>query len=106
MGGDCIVGNLRLAGDLILEPVANGVLSLIEHLTSGDGLSHCDLRSGKVIMTADGAKLIDWTGAMRAPAPSTLRSVTFFIPKSPRRSSMIRSGRARSIRPRSPSMQD
>ena len=33
-----------------------------------DGLCHADLHPGNVIMTADGPRLVDWTGAVRAPA--------------------------------------
>ena len=33
-----------------------------------DGLCHCDLHPGNVIMTADGPRLIDWLGMVRAPA--------------------------------------
>ncbi len=45
-----------------------GILSRIERLPPGDGLCHCDLHPGNVIMTADGPRIIDWDGAVRAPA--------------------------------------
>jgi len=48
--------------------IAAGILSLIERLAPGDGLCHGDLHPGNVIMTADGPRLIDWSGATRAPA--------------------------------------
>src|SRR6516225_5916579 len=35
---------------------------------AGDGLCHADLHPGNVIMTADGPRIVDWTGAVRAPA--------------------------------------
>ena len=44
------------------------VLALIDRLSPGDGLCHCDLSPGNVIMTAEGPKLVDWAFAMRAPA--------------------------------------
>jgi Ser/Thr protein kinase RdoA (MazF antagonist) len=48
--------------------IATDVLALIDRLSLGDGLCHCDLSPGNVIMTAEGPKLVDWTFAMRAPA--------------------------------------
>ena len=53
---------------MLPKHIATGILTLIERLSPGDGLCHCDLYSGNVIMTADGPRLIDWTGALRAPA--------------------------------------
>jgi hypothetical protein len=60
--------SLRLSGDRLPEHIATGVLPLIERLPPGDGLCHGDLHSGNVIMTAEGPRLIDWTGMVRAPA--------------------------------------
>jgi len=48
--------------------IATDVLALIDRLSPGDGLCHCDLSPGNVIMTAEGPKLVDWAFAMRAPA--------------------------------------
>jgi Ser/Thr protein kinase RdoA (MazF antagonist) len=48
------------------EPVAAGVLALIERRPPGEGLCHGDLHAGNVIMTAAGPRLIDWTAAVRA----------------------------------------
>ncbi|QDP21535.1 aminoglycoside phosphotransferase family protein [Bradyrhizobium cosmicum] len=48
--------------------IAADILALIDHLPIGNGLCHCDLSPGNVIMTAEGPKLVDWTFAMRAPA--------------------------------------
>jgi tRNA A-37 threonylcarbamoyl transferase component Bud32 len=59
---------LQLSGDSFAKHIAAGVLSLIERLPPGDGLCHGDLHAGNVIMTAEGPKLIDWGGAVRAPA--------------------------------------
>src|SRR5450631_1174612 len=42
---------------------------------AGGGLC-ADLHPGNVIMTADGPRLIDWTGAVAGPPPSTLGSAT------------------------------
>jgi Ser/Thr protein kinase RdoA (MazF antagonist) len=47
--------------------IATGILTLIERLRPGDGLCHADLHPGNVIMTASGPRLVDWTGAVRAP---------------------------------------
>jgi Ser/Thr protein kinase RdoA (MazF antagonist) len=51
----------------IPERLAADILALIDRLPPGDGLCHCDLSPGNVIMTAEGPKLVDWTFAMRAP---------------------------------------
>lgn len=48
--------------------IATGVLALLDRLAPGDGLCHADLHSSNVIMTAEGPRIIDWTGAVRAPA--------------------------------------
>jgi tRNA A-37 threonylcarbamoyl transferase component Bud32 len=60
--------SLRDSGDRIPKHIAAGILTLIDRLSPGDGLCHCDLHPGNVIMTADGPKLVDWTGTVRAPA--------------------------------------
>jgi Ser/Thr protein kinase RdoA (MazF antagonist) len=61
-------GILRHSGDIIPEHIATGVLTLIKRLSPGVGLCHCDLHPGNVIMTANGPRLIDWTGTVCAPA--------------------------------------
>jgi Ser/Thr protein kinase RdoA (MazF antagonist) len=61
-------GSLRLAGGAVPEHIATGILALIDRLSPEDGLCHCDLHSSNVVMTADGPRLIDWTGTVRAPA--------------------------------------
>ena len=71
-------GTLRLAGDIVPKHVATGILTLIERLPPGDGLCHVDIHPGNVIMTADGPRLIDWTGAVRAGASLDL-GVSHFI---------------------------
>ena len=65
---DYMDGSLRLDGGLLPKHIATDVLALIDRLAPGDGLCHCDLSPGNVIMTAEGPKLVDWAGAMRAPA--------------------------------------
>jgi Ser/Thr protein kinase RdoA (MazF antagonist) len=45
-----------------------GILALIERLPPGDALCHGDLHPGNVIMTAEGPRLVDWSGSVRAPA--------------------------------------
>jgi Ser/Thr protein kinase RdoA (MazF antagonist) len=59
---------LRLDDGKLPAHIAKDVLALIHRLPPGEGLCHCDLSPGNVIMTADGPKLVDWTFAMRAPA--------------------------------------
>jgi Ser/Thr protein kinase RdoA (MazF antagonist) len=65
---DYTAGALRPSGGGLPEAIASGVLPLIDRLSPSDGLCHCDLHPGNVIMTPEGPRLIDWTGAMRAPA--------------------------------------
>src|SRR5664279_4667571 len=55
---DWMEGTLQLSGGMLLKHIAPGILSLIEHLPPGDGLCHCDLHPGNVIMTADGPRVI------------------------------------------------
>lgn len=59
---------LELSGGMVPRPIAAGILALIERLRPGDGLCHGDLHPGNVIMTAEGPRVVDWTGAVRAPA--------------------------------------
>ena len=100
---DLMDGSLRLSGGAVPEHIATGILALIERLPPGDGLCHADLHPGNVIMTADGPRLIDWGGAVRAPAALDLAFCHVILsenrPGSRRRSA---SGRAPSMRPRSP----
>lgn len=69
-----VEGSLRLNGGLLSKDIATGILALIERLRPGDGLCHGDLHPNNVIMTADGPKIIDWSGAVRAPAVLDLAS--------------------------------
>ncbi len=71
---DGMDGTLQFLGGLLSKHVAAGIHSLIERLPPGDGLCHYDLHPGNVIMTADGPKIIDWDGAVRAPAALDLAS--------------------------------
>jgi len=66
---DSMDGSLLFSGGTIPKHIATGILALIERLRPGDdGLCHGDLHPDNVIMTADGPRLIDWIGAVRAPA--------------------------------------
>jgi Ser/Thr protein kinase RdoA (MazF antagonist) len=56
----------RRSGDVLPKDIARRVLGMIDHLPPGDGLCHADLHPGNVIMTADGPRIIDWAGAIRA----------------------------------------
>ena len=59
---------LRYDDGKVPKHIATDVLALIDRLSPGDGLCHCDLSPGNVIMTVEGPRLVDWTFAMRAPA--------------------------------------
>jgi aminoglycoside phosphotransferase (APT) family kinase protein len=59
---------LRHDDGKIPKHIATAVLALIDRLSPGDGLCHCDLSPGNLIVTAEGPKLVDWAFAMRAPA--------------------------------------
>jgi Ser/Thr protein kinase RdoA (MazF antagonist) len=65
---DSMDGSLLFSGCSIPKHIATGILALIDRLRPGDGLCHGDLHPDNVIMTADGPRLIDWIGAVRAPA--------------------------------------
>jgi len=65
---DWMYHSLCGAGDRMPQHIATGILTLIARLPPGDGLCHCDLHPGNVIMTADGPRLVDWVGLVRAPA--------------------------------------
>jgi Phosphotransferase enzyme family len=97
----------RLDGPTLLQLSRSGTMTpeqtAIERLAPGDGLCHGDLHPDNVIMTADGPRLIDWGARPARPRASTLRAVTSSFPISPRQSSPIRSGRAQSMWPCSPS---
>jgi len=69
---DWLAANFQGAGERIPAPIATGLLSLIDGLPAGDALCHSDLHPGNVIMTAQGPGLIDWFGAVRAPAAHDL----------------------------------
>jgi hypothetical protein len=59
---------VRSASGTLPEHIATGVLALAERLQPGDELCHGDLHPGNVIMTAEGPRLVDWSGTVRAPA--------------------------------------
>ena len=71
---DYMDASLRHDGGTLPKHIATGILALIERLPPGDGLCHGDLHPGNVIMTAEGPRLIDWTGTVRAPAAFDLAS--------------------------------
>jgi Ser/Thr protein kinase RdoA (MazF antagonist) len=100
---DLMNGSSRLSGGMLPEHIATGILTLIERLAPGDGLCHGDLHPGNVIMTADGPRLIDWGVRRVRPLASILAAVTSSFASSTQNSSTIRSGRAPSMRPCSPS---
>ena len=59
---------VRSASGTLPAPIATGILALIERLQPADELCHGDLHPGNVIMTAEGPRLVDWSGTVRAPA--------------------------------------
>jgi Ser/Thr protein kinase RdoA (MazF antagonist) len=59
---------LRSASGQLPKHMAPGILALVERLQPGDELCHGDLHPGNVIMTAEGPRLVDWSGTVRAPA--------------------------------------
>ena len=59
---------LGSAGGTLPAPIAPGIRALIKRLQPADELCHGDLHPGNVIMTAEGPRLVDWTGTVRAPA--------------------------------------
>jgi len=69
--------SLQLSDENVPHHIAAGVLALIDRTPPDDRLSHCDLHPGNVIMTADGPRLIDWTGAKRGGAPLDLACCRF-----------------------------
>jgi Ser/Thr protein kinase RdoA (MazF antagonist) len=71
---DWMDGTLRLSDGMLPKHIATGILALIERLPPGDGLCHADLHPGNVIITAEGPRLIDWSGTVRAPAALDLAS--------------------------------
>src|SRR5262249_24685871 len=64
---------------IVPKHIATGILALVERLRPGDGLCHGDLHPDNVIMTADGPRLIDWLGAVRAPAAFDLAISHFLL---------------------------
>jgi len=59
---------LRHDDGKVPKHIAKDILALIDRLPPGDGLCHCDLSPGNVIMTDQGPMLVDWVSAMRGPA--------------------------------------
>jgi hypothetical protein len=59
--------SLQLSKNMLPAPIAAGILTLIDRLAPGDGLTHGDLHSGNVIMTSEGPRIVDWAAAVRAP---------------------------------------
>lgn len=74
---DYMEASLRLSDGSLPDHVATGVLAMIDRLPPDDRLSHCDLHPGNVIMTSDGPRLLDWTGAKRGGAPLDLACCRF-----------------------------
>ncbi|UPT65114.1 MAG: phosphotransferase [Hyphomonadaceae bacterium JAD_PAG50586_4] len=69
-----MASSFRCARVSLSNSLTAGVLALIDHLSPPDGLCHGDPNPGNVIMTKDGARLIDWIAAIRAPAEFDLAS--------------------------------
>jgi len=92
------------SGRFVPQPIANAILALIERLQPAgrkhgeNGLCHCDLHPGNVIMTADGPRIIDWSMTMRGPAALDLTFGHIMLNEIARTASTIPSGRAPSMR--------
>lgn len=71
---DYMAHSFKRARDALSQPIADGILALIDRLAPPDGLCHGDPNPGNVIMTPDRPKLIDWIAAMRAPGVFDLAS--------------------------------
>ena len=69
--------SLQVPEAQIPEPIGESILALIDRLPPDERLCHCDLHPGNVIMTAEGPRLIDWTGARRGGAPLDLACCHF-----------------------------
>jgi streptomycin 6-kinase len=65
---DWMDAHLRYGSGKVPPHIATGVLALIERLAPGNELCHGDLHPDNVIMTAEGPRLVDWTGSVRGPA--------------------------------------
>jgi Ser/Thr protein kinase RdoA (MazF antagonist) len=74
---DYVEGSIRLYGDAVPAHLVAGLLALIDRLSPDAGLCHGDIHPDNVIMTAQGPRLIDWSGTARAPAACDL-AVTHF----------------------------
>ncbi len=64
---DWMEHSLRAAGERVPAHIGAGIVGLIERMGPGEGWCHGDLHPGNVIMTAEGPRLVDWLGAVRAP---------------------------------------
>jgi aminoglycoside phosphotransferase (APT) family kinase protein len=71
---DYMAESVARVGAKLPKHIAAGVLETMNRLSPGDGLCHGDPNPGNVIMTAEGPRLIDWIGAMRAPPALDLAS--------------------------------
>ncbi|MEH2489437.1 aminoglycoside phosphotransferase family protein [Bradyrhizobium sp. AZCC 2230] len=65
---DYMENELQADDGKVPKRIAAEILALIDRLPPGDGLCHSDLSPGNVIMTAEGPRLVDWSGARRGPA--------------------------------------
>ncbi len=72
-----VEGSLQSYPDRLPPDLGAGVLALATRLAPDDRLSHCDLHPANVIMTADGPRLVDWTGAKRGGAAMDLACCRF-----------------------------
>jgi Phosphotransferase enzyme family len=67
---DDLAGFDRLAADGVAIPGLDGLRDLAARglkALVGDTLTHCDLRADNVLITAEGAVLVDWPWACRGP---------------------------------------
>src|SRR3954453_8516330 len=76
---------LRHDAGKVPKHLATDILALIDRLSPGDGLCHCDLSPGNVIMTAEGQSSSTGLSRCARPPPSTLDSCMSSFPNSPRK---------------------
>jgi Ser/Thr protein kinase RdoA (MazF antagonist) len=78
---DYMEGSLQVPGDKLPNHLAAGVLALVERLPPGEALCHCDLHPNNVIITAEGPRLVDWTGTKRGGVALDLACCHFILTK-------------------------
>lgn len=74
-----MASSLKRSRSALPQPIAAGVMALIESLPGESALCHGDPNPGNVVMTAEGPKLLDWLTALRAPPAFDLASAQVML---------------------------